>query len=131
MLEWVCEQCGEPIADGAGYVCVDERAARAFEEKEVAWQAQTIANQTAAGSATGFISGADLLDYPQPVHWEFLHEACDPHPNRANDYWYAIERVRTPGDVLSRSAHLLESKDWLRHTDWHLVLSRAAAQLGD
>ncbi len=127
MLTWTCEKCGRPIADGAGYLTLNEADAARFPEKLVAWQAQAIANNPPLLGVHGVIGGADLLDYPDPVHWEVLHAACDPNPDRG-DYWIAVERIRTAASVLRWTAHLWD-KDWLMHTDWDALLQRAAGQL--
>jgi hypothetical protein len=71
---------------------------------------------------------SELHDYPAPVRWRVLHGVCDPEPDGA-DYWIDVERLRTAGDVLARSAHLLR-KTWIQDTTWTDVLDEAAEQLG-
>ena len=49
---------------------------------------------------------AALHDHPAPVRWRVLHDSCDPEPE-SSDYWIAVERIRTAGDVIRWTSHLL------------------------
>ncbi len=127
MLTWTCEGCGQPVADGAGYLTVDEEAAQHFPEQLAAWEAETIANNPAPDSGFTFITLPAVLAHPEPVHWEMLHANCDTNRGRG-DYRVGVERIRTAAEILRWTAHLWE-KSWLMHTDWDVVVQRAANQL--
>jgi hypothetical protein len=56
-----------------------------------------------------------------------LHRGCDPNPD-GEEYWIAVERIRTATDVIWWSAHLL-GKNWIEHTNWGDVLRGIARRL--
>jgi hypothetical protein len=66
-----------------------------------------------------------LMALPDRASWRVHHRKCDPRPNAAS-YWIAVEEARTHARLLELTAHLMESKDWLRHTDWDRLILRMA-----
>ena len=108
MITWTCNKCSKPIEDGAGYVIVDAVEADRCEEEAVT-------------------TPVDMTDAPGRVEWEVLHAGCDPHPERS-DYRVAVERMRTPAQVLHWTTHLMKTS-WLRSTNWDDLLEVVAAQL--
>lgn len=104
-LEWECERCGFPIADGAGAVRIDLAEVRDAE---------------AAGEPV-MTSWDDIIqqDYFYPAQWMARHIACDD----IDGPFYAIdvERIRTPEQMLWWTAHLME-KRWLTFTNWRGII---------
>lgn len=111
-LLWLCETCGQPIADGEGYLHVD------LDEVRHATDAGAKVNRE------GTVDVAALLDVPD-VHWRTHHGRCDPRPE-SNDYCIAVERARDHADLLARTAHL-SGKRWIDVTDWYDLMARMAA----
>lgn len=115
-IVWPCRVCGDPIADGTGYLHVpadelhaaDERRRRIEEAKQ----------------GDPFWTVEELREREATAPWLAHHRDCDPNPG-AGDYWIPVERVRTARDVLARTAHLL-GKEWLPATDWPRILRHAA-----
>lgn len=117
-LNWTCDQCRFPIADGEGFLAVDERAACTYPERDIAWQAEVLANdaQTVARGITTVPASA-LMGSPPLAAWRAQHHRCNPTPEQI-DYIIDIEQIRTTGDLLEWTLHLTETKDWLRYTNW-------------
>jgi hypothetical protein len=111
-LEWRCEQCGQPVDDGAGYITVNYHAIFAYEHAAEAWE-----RKHKPPTLWTPLNLNTLQEYPELVRWRILHRACDPEIESV-DYWIRIERVRTHADLLARTAHLLETKSWLQSTNW-------------
>jgi hypothetical protein len=128
-IVWTCEACGQPIADGEGYVTVDYADIHAYEAAMRAWEDRVRAKMPAEWRERGglMFTGADLLDHPETVRWRMLHAACDPRPD-SSDYCIAIERIRTTAEAFEWAAHMLE-KGWLVHTNWADILRGVASQL--
>ncbi len=119
-LAWDCEVCAEPIADSAGHVCVSYRELHERTRLAREWDEQH--------AGTFAVSIGEFLTYPATVSWRVLHARCDPEPD-SDDYWIGVERIRTPGDVISWTAHLL-GKRWLQVTNWDDLLRTVATRLG-
>lgn len=118
-LVWTCEVCEKPISNGAGYLTVHHGELHAYDRAAAAWEEEH----------QGWIhSGEVFVSYPHAVRWQVVHAHCDPQPNSADDYWIAVERIRTPEQVIRWASHLLE-KGWIRNTDWGDVLRGVAGQL--
>jgi hypothetical protein len=106
-LVWRCDGCGEPVADGAGYINVDYCVAiQAQNERE---------NRERRRDAGSSVRVSDLRVHGR-VPWQVHHRKCDLSPSRY-DYWYRIEEVRTLEQLFERTLHL-SGKRWLRATDW-------------
>jgi hypothetical protein len=118
-LVWRCDVCRRPIADGAGYVCVNRDAIRAYNARAEAWEAEHVVD--------GFYTAGALFDHPELVPWKRLHTRCDPDVD-ADDYFIVVSQLRSPAAVLRWCAHLGE-KEWLDRTTWSDVLRDVAAQL--
>jgi hypothetical protein len=107
-LDWRCQACQQPIADGAGTLSIDYGDIGRVQE----WQ-RAHYNPELGGHV---YTGADLLDGPE-AHWKVLHHACDPNPDGAGQYHFDVSTIRTLEQTLNWTAHLLD-KDWLPDTDW-------------
>jgi hypothetical protein len=114
VIEWRCDQCGEPIADGGGYVELPDAEVERCDRETVEW------NERHGGSR--LLSGAALLDSPRPAHWAVHHRECDPAPDAAS-YWFDVSRCRDTAALLRWTAHL-----WSRFplSDWDDVLRRVS-----
>lgn len=100
-LEWECERCGFPIADGVGAVRIDLVEVREAESLESDWR-----------------NAVDpSLRYP--AVWLARHVACDD----IDGPFYAIdvERIRTHAQLIWWTAHLMD-KPWLTVTNWRGIL---------
>jgi hypothetical protein len=124
-VTWTCEVCGQPIADGEGYVAMSYAELHEYKPALKAWEERIAEAYPGPWRAYPF---SELHDHPSPVRWHVLHGRCDPRPE-GDDYWIGTERIRTAADVISWSAHLLE-KNWIQDTTWSDVLREVEGQLG-
>lgn len=115
-LVWLCEACGQPVADGTGYIHVNNI------EVTAAQRAWADYDQRDTNQGEDWDAVLQLLD--DEPRWRVHHASCDPAPE-ANDYWIDVARARTHAHLLQRTAHLLE-KSWLEVTDWRAFIARAA-----
>lgn len=129
-IAWICQHCREPIADGAGWITICQRQVWQRRDAVRAWRENgRKADEEHQGGRIGrLISAADLEAFPDPILWEITHKDCDPNPDRASDYWIAIERIRTEADVLSWSAHLF-GKRWFQDTAWDRIIRKAIGRV--
>lgn len=117
LLAWTCEMCGEPIADGEGYVELPSSETQRYANEKREWE------ERHGGSPHGrLLDMGALFDLPDEPHWWAVHRACDPEPS-GGGYWFDIERIRTYADVLGWTAHLM-GKCWFADTDWDQLLRR-------
>ncbi len=104
-ITWICDECGQPIADGAGGLGVD--VAASIERGRPSERADRAAT---------------------PVEWVAVHLECN--SGGTPGYWIAVDRLRTATQLLDWSAHLA-GKRWASGTDWWRVVRRVALrQLG-
>lgn len=116
-MNLTCETCHQPITDKApGYVTINHDDANKAEHAVAEWEKQN------PGPA---ITGDALLDYPDPAHWQSLHEACDPEPD-SSSYTITSHRIDDWPKLVAWTAHLM-GKTWLEHTDWDELLATTAA----
>lgn len=115
-IDWSCQVCTKPIADGKGYVWIDHNEVAAAQARD--------ARQD---PITGEVDLSDFLTISD-ANWHVHHAKCDPYPN-ANSYTIAIERIRTVPQLLDWTAHLMSSKGWISATDWDRFLSAVATQI--
>lgn len=113
-LVWICDVCDGEIPDRDGYVQVSYQEMHTYRDAKEAFDERTTRN------GMQVISGADWHDLPKPARWTAVHADCDPDPDDAC-YWYAVERIRTPRDLIAVTAHLME-KRWLGDTTWRSIL---------
>ncbi len=109
-FEWSCQSCKEPIADGEGFFELFTWKVREYREAVKAWETEHPGRSH---------SLAELLSLPDVPHWRILHFKCN--PTEEEGYWFAIERMRTPEQMLSWTAHLMD-KHWFRDTNWSQVI---------
>lgn len=107
-LEWECERCGFPIADGAGYLAIDLHEASTAEVLEAEWHER---HRDSIGATL-----AELMTLPEPARWVIAHDKCSPLPDGPY-YCIDIERAKTAAHLLNWTAHLM-SKTWLSATNW-------------
>lgn len=114
---WTCDKCGKPIADGSGYICVDDSAAYRILRHRAELS-------SGARRQVTLIRASDI-EIPGVARWHVWHRACDPHAD-GDGYWFGVERCRTLEHLLDWNAHLAE-KNWIRHTDWGRFIQRRLA----
>lgn len=119
-LAWICQACGFPIADGAGYLHVDLAKIGQYEAAEAAFKDEHRQDGLLAYSASEWFDAM-----PPTPRWRIHHRACDPYLDAA-DYWIGVETVRTHAGLLDWTAHLL-GKSWLQSTTWDDLIRHAAA----
>jgi hypothetical protein len=115
-IQWVCEVCGDPIANGEGYLSIDYADIERVEE----FERRRRPREPRVVTLGEFVEG-----FPGLAHWRVVHEACDARPDWNLDYCIYVERMRTQGGALSWAAHLL-GKNWIQSTDWDDVLRHAS-----
>lgn len=149
-INWVCELCGEPIdlmaGKEPGYLQITTAEAKRWHTEHQEWQRKYPDGITTAPAAQGRrapLRAAPLNAYfemPAPMHWEHVCKACDTSRNAAREaeglppdgghYWIDIARVKTPGNFLEWTAHVM-SKPWVaQNTDWLHLTSHVASLLG-
>ncbi len=119
-LVWSCDECGKPIANGAGWITIRYSEIGAFRRAEAEWEKRH-------PDSWAPINLGDLFDFPEPVRWHVWHRRCDPDVG-STDYAIDIERIRTVPQLLEWSSHLME-KTWLPSTTWKDVLRGQANRL--
>lgn len=116
----ICDGCGKPIADNAGYLWIDNdeigRTERAIDE----WRRKHAAKD---GLGEGVVTHTlgDLLEHPDVAPWMAHHSMCDPYPDANAAYSIEAGVIRTWERLLDWTAQLME-KPWLPVTDWNVVL---------
>lgn len=121
-----CEVCGTPVANGKGYVCVDQAYAMyAYPKLHKEWKQARIDDGSIKrfGGMESWTGTALVGDSPEAAKWHIYHEKCDPSPDRYSDYWFGVERCRTYAELINWTAHLMD-KNWLVNTDWSTFLQR-------
>lgn len=114
-LTWTCDYCDKPIANDTGYIYIDSRELHETERAVAAWD---------AANPGPVIHGPALMTYPEGAPWRHAHHECDPEPE-SEAYGIGVHRARTHAQLLDWTSHLL-GKRWLKHTDWHDLIARAA-----
>ena len=115
-IEWICDKCERPIADGEGIVCCDEAAASDRHRRV-----------TDFDEAHGpDMSIAELLARPQDTPWQALHNSCLPE-DEVGPYGFGVQRIRTPWEMLAWTEHLLAIHWIYEDTDWLSVVKHLAA----
>ena len=129
-ITWTCQHCHEPIADGKGWITIDQREVWQRRDAVKAWreEGRKADEEHQPGRVGRLIHPADLKTFPDPIRWEVTHETCDPNPDRGTDYWIGIERIRTEADLLSWSAHLF-GKRWFQDTAWDRIIRKAIGRV--
>jgi hypothetical protein len=109
-ITWTCTRCGKPIEDKTGWVRVSMREVMRVEDARRAYD-----DKHPPGKGINF---ADFMEYPEPVHWQAVHESClSPTDDDEGDYAIPVDEIRTPWRALDWSAQVME-KTWAEHTDW-------------
>ena len=129
-ITWTCQHCHEPIADGKGWITIDQREVWQRRDAVQAWreEGRKADEEHQAGRVGRPIHPADLKTFPDPIRWEVTHETCDPNPDRGTDYWIGIERIRTEADLLSWSANLF-GRRWFQDTAWDRIIRKAIGRV--
>ncbi|WP_197487856.1 hypothetical protein [Rhodococcus sp. LB1] len=129
-ITYVCDECHRPVQDGDGYVHLQYPPAQAD-----AGEGEATEGEATEGGGFPMVTAATMMEQskrpkPPPTttvptrHWETHHRRrCDPDPY-GDDYWIAVERVRTLVDLANRTKHLSE-KRWFPTTDWPDLVVRA------
>lgn len=120
-VDWRCDECGELIANGDGFIYV--LGVREAEKSDAEWKAFRQARKVANG---GFdvISGDMWQHVPERAKWKVCHRKCDPIPDQEPDYWFDVATADSPRKMVDWAAHML-SKHWLKVTDWDRLLFRS------
>lgn len=115
-LEWVCVVCKEKVADNLGYITINYRDIKRYQDEVIRF------NEKYAGKPV------PVTMIPVGPRWKILHWKCDPDPDSPTDYPIEIERIRTVLQLLDWTAHLFE-KNWFQDTDWDQIIRRAMPQI--
>lgn len=119
-LEFICDTCGTPIADGYGsirmpYEALNEARFKAAESQE------------GVGGVGGVVTVGAVLSLPPILHWQILHFVCSPDDDA---YEIDVDLVRTLGDLDRWNDHL-RAKNWLPLTDWDELVAGVSAGRDD
>jgi hypothetical protein len=118
--KWSCEICSEPIEDGAGCIHLPDGDSQSVYAARSGWE-------------RAHPNGTDVMDlienYPEPLRWSAQHFECCSEPDGPEGYGFAVERARTPEQLLAWTAHLM-GKGWFNATDWDEVLERQLESWG-
>jgi hypothetical protein len=111
-VHWECDKCGEDIAGSTGNLSVDMPAVNLAE------RARQDRESDPAGRDPGDVSLPVAADWqPQKVQWRVYHTACDPDSGSMS-YSIDVADIAALSRVLAWSLHFMDSKNWIRHTDW-------------
>jgi hypothetical protein len=125
-LTAVCEVCRRPVDPiEQGFMYVEYRAIRLHEQAWYQYNESTAARRRAEGP----IVLERLSDMPSvsPASWHVLHHECGgDEPANSPWYWFSLDKGFSYPDLLHWTAHLMESKSWLKDTNWDQVIRRAA-----
>lgn len=113
-LEFLCDYCGRPVADGEGCLLVFFADLSAYRSADADWKQI---------HGDGPSTPAQILDRPVSVPWHVHHDACN--PRREDGYDIDVRKVRTWRALLLETSRLM-SKNWLALTDWPRVIGAAA-----
>lgn len=145
-INWLCELCAEPIdltaGKESGYLQITNAEATRWHTENREWQRQ-YPDGVYDGPDTGGLRTANMTAVgatPKPMHWEHVCKQCDTARNDAQQaqglepdgghYWVDLTRVRTPGNFLEWTAHVM-AKPWAaEHTDWLKLTAKVAGWLG-
>lgn len=119
-LVLLCDVCGEPVPDGGGWLSVLRDEVSRFERFHAELRSIPV------GPGLKSPSLAELLSGPREAKWHVFHADCDPDVEAAS-YHMAVERCRTPRDLLRWNAHMID-KRWITSTDWGDFLERIVDQ---
>lgn len=122
----ICDACTKPIADGEGVIWIDYGQIDQHEKAVRAWRQEQKEKTPPGLLVTSTFS--DIMKYPPAVRWNVHHAACDPDPD-AGAYSIGVHQMRTWGDLVHWTAHLME-KSWLSNTDWRKLLDGATSTTG-
>lgn len=117
-IEWTCDTCRKPIADGTGSVRVSFKERREVKAARAKWD---------EAHPDLIVKGSELMTYPRGVGWMVLHDDCTPEPEEG--YAIAVNRIRDTRALLAWTVHLME-KEWLPETRWDKLIERAAESMG-
>lgn len=105
--EWPpCQVCGKPVSTRQGILVVNYKELQQYESQQLEWEKKHPAD----------VSGVITItpDLPDLVEWHWGHASCLPE----GGYYIEYSKFDTIPKVLSWTLHLMESKRWLKFTDW-------------
>lgn len=114
-LDWVCSECSLPINDGEGSLWINASEHWAYIDGMQEWRREHPKDRAH--------TIGEILKQPGHVRWHSTHRECSSDEDK--EYWLAVEKVRTPAQLLATTAHLM-GKNWLGDTDWASILDLAA-----
>ena len=111
-VQWQCDKCSEDIAGSAGYLSLDMPAVNLAERARQELESDPAGR---GPSDLGLPLAADWR--PQKVQWRVYHTACDPDSGSMS-YSISVADIATLSRVLAWTLHFMDSKKWIRDTDW-------------
>lgn len=113
VLEWLCQECDLPIPDGEGvlYMLRDD-----LDDAKTDLELWTVLNPGTRYTAR------QLISRPEPASWRVVHARCFGVDWQISAYAIEVERVRTYGQLLNWTAHLMD-KEWIMLTDWAEIIA--------
>lgn len=103
-LVWLCHVCGRPVKNGDGWLLADVYS-------------------HPRGHTAGQTWLLFLAESPPAClyRWHSLHRSCDPRPEAGDEYYIAVEAIRTNEDV-TRWTKQIQGKVWYPLTNWAEVI---------
>jgi hypothetical protein len=124
MVTWACEECGDVIVDGEGYLAISYADINTYRDAVREWN---VTHNQPNNGRFRVLTTDEFLTYPEPPRWHVCHASCDSEPD-SPDYWIGVERIRTVAEVLRWTAHLA-GKNWQPSTNWSELLRDVAEQV--
>jgi predicted GIY-YIG superfamily endonuclease len=138
-INWTCELCSSPIRlndKEPGYLQISAAEAQRWGSETREWKA-------AHPYGLNHPYDDDLAaacTMPRRMHWEHICKSCDTARDAQREamgleadgghYWVDLCRVKTPGNFLEWTAHVM-AKRWVRDdTDWLDLTAKVAGWLG-
>lgn len=124
-LRFNCYVCNRDIEDKTGAISVCYASIRKTEEGQRKHDEYLNSVSPPTPGGLQVFSAKDFLGGPEVprTDWRSSHYECD-EKHESCDYWFAVERCRSWPDLTEWSAHLIETKAWLRHTNWDWFLRK-------
>ena len=123
-LIWHCYKSGKVIDDGCGHIQITWSDLLKRRNDVKAWTEKHKATEDQGNLLLKFraatLNAEQIGDYPSRVRWKSVLTEIEPY---GDFYAIPVEQLRTELDCIRWSHHLI-TKNWLKETDWGMVLSR-------
>lgn len=111
IVQWKCAKCDEGIAGSKGFLSIDMPAVDLAEQD---WRGREPRREWPRSK--DLMLPPDAVRQSERVRWRVSHIACEPESGRG--FSIEVTEIATRSRVLAWTLHFMDSKNWIRHTDW-------------